>query len=76
MDTSDGITQIVKLCEEFEDITYIDICTYIDNLKQNYYINEIIDQNNLTYTINAIITPNDIFPFIVSKAPAIQTAFP
>ena len=30
--------------------------------------------NNLTYVINAIITPNDIILFIVNNAPTIQTA--
>ena len=46
-----GITQIVKLCEEFEDITYIDICAYIDDLKRNNYISEILDENILTYEL-------------------------
>lgn len=49
-----GITQIVKLCEEFEDITYIDICTYIDNLKQNNYIQEIIEQGTCTYELTPL----------------------
>lgn len=46
-----GITQVVQLCEEFDDITYFDICSYIDNLKQNKYIDEIVEENNLTYKV-------------------------
>ena len=46
-----GITHIVKLCEEFEDITYIDICAYIDDLKRNNYIKENLDENVLTYIL-------------------------
>ena len=32
-----SIEQIVKFCEDFEDITYFDICTYIQELKSNNY---------------------------------------
>ena len=46
-----GINHIVKLCEEFEDITYIDICAYIDDLKRNNYIKENLDENVLTYIL-------------------------
>lgn len=49
-----NITQIVKLCEEFDDITYFDICAYIDNLKQNKYIYENIEENNLTYKVTEL----------------------
>lgn len=49
-----GLTQIVKLCEEFNDITYFDICAYIDILKQNKYINELIEENNLTYELTEL----------------------
>ena len=49
-----GLTQIVKLCEEFDDITYFDICSYIDILKQNKYINELVEENNLTYELTEL----------------------
>lgn len=49
-----GLTQIVKLCEEFDDITYFDICAYIDILKQNKYINELVEENNLTYELTEL----------------------
>lgn len=46
-----SITQIVKLCSDFEDITYFDICEYIDLLKSSNYIIEIeeSDENNTKY---------------------------
>lgn len=45
------IPQIVKFCEEFEDITYFDICTYIENLKSNNYIEEIYDDGSTLYSL-------------------------
>lgn len=35
-----SIEQIVKFCEDFEDITYFDICTYIQELKSNEYVSQ------------------------------------
>ena len=34
------IDQIAKFCEDFDDITYFDICTYIQELESNNYITE------------------------------------
>ena len=34
------IEQIAKFCEDFEDITYFDICSYIQELESNGYIDE------------------------------------
>ena len=45
------LTQIIKLCEEFEDITYFDICEYIDDLKNNNYIKEIKVEDTSTYEV-------------------------
>ena len=42
--------QIAKFCEEFEDITYFDICIYIEDLKKNGYITERIEEGNVLYT--------------------------
>ena len=44
-----SITQIVKFCEDFDDITYFDICTYLDNLKSSNYIKEILNEGNILY---------------------------
>lgn len=46
-----SIPQIVKFCEEFKDITYFDICGYIENLKANNYIKQIIDEQNTLYSL-------------------------
>lgn len=43
--------QIVKFCDEFDDITYFDICIYIDNLKSSGYIEESIEDNTILYSI-------------------------
>lgn len=61
-----GITQIVKLCEEFDDITYIDICAYIDDLKRNNYINNIMDENVSTYSLteNGEMVLNELLELI------------
>ena len=44
-----NITQILKFCEDFDDITYFDICTYLDNLKNSNYIEEILNDGNTFY---------------------------
>ncbi len=45
------IEQISKLCSEFEDITYIDICMYIDSLKNSGYIQETYENNKSVYVL-------------------------
>ncbi len=45
------IDQIIKLCEEFDNITYFDIYTYIEELKANNFIDEILESGNMTYFI-------------------------
>ena len=44
------LNQIVTFCEEFDDITYIDICMYIDSLKKSNYIYEKIESENILYS--------------------------
>ena len=46
-----SIDQIVKFCEEFDDITYFDICSYVDSLKKSNYINEILEDNIMIYSL-------------------------
>ena len=44
--------QIAKFCEDFEDITYFDICSYIQLLLDSNYIKEIYDESgNILYEI-------------------------
>ncbi len=43
--------QISKLCSEFDDITYIDICMFIDSLKNSNYIQETYENDKSVYSI-------------------------
>lgn len=43
--------QISKLCSEFDDITYIDICMFIDSLKNSGYILESYENSKIFYTL-------------------------
>lgn len=45
------IQQIVKFCEEFKEITYFDICGYIESLKANNYIKQTMDNSNILYSL-------------------------
>ena len=49
-----SIDQIVKFCEDFDDITYFDICSYIDSLKKNNYIDELLEEGVMTYTLTPL----------------------
>lgn len=46
-----NINQIIKLCEEFDNITYFDVYTYIEELKSNNFIDEILENGNMTYFV-------------------------
>lgn len=48
-----SVEQIAKFCEDFDDITYFDICTYIQELKSNEYIIESTVEGQLVYSISA-----------------------
>ena len=45
------VDQIVSFCSEFDDITYFDICEYIQNLKINSYIEEYSEDNTTLYRL-------------------------
>ncbi|MEG2348067.1 MAG: DUF4364 family protein [Clostridia bacterium] len=45
------LTQIVKFCEEFEDITYFDICEYLEELKASNYILEKLEDGTILYDL-------------------------
>lgn len=45
------LEQIVKMCSDFESITYFDICEYIDTLKSNGHVSEITENNTKYYTL-------------------------
>lgn len=47
------ISQIVKFCDEFEDITYFDICDYIEKLKASGYVIEFNEDENKLYKLSS-----------------------
>lgn len=62
-----SIEQIVKFCEDFEDITYFDICTYIQELKSNNYVTESLsDSGELLYSItpSGLLTLQELLELI------------
>lgn len=44
-----NITQILKYCEDFEDITYFDISIYLESLKSSKYIEEVLNEGNIYF---------------------------
>ena len=61
------IDQISKFCEDFDDITYFDICSYIQELEKNEYINESHDESgNILYNITSsgILTLQELLELI------------
>ena len=48
------IEQIAKFCEDFDDITYIDICEYVEELKKSNYIKDVLQDGNLLYEITEL----------------------
>ena len=60
------LNQIAIFCEEFDDITYIDICTYIDSLKSSNYVYEKIEDENVLYSLTelGINTLNELLELV------------
>ncbi|MDO4282822.1 MAG: DUF4364 family protein [Clostridia bacterium] len=61
-----SIDQIAKFCEDFDDITYFDICAYVEDLKASNYIKEVLQDSNLLYEIteNGILTLRELLELI------------
>ncbi len=61
-----SINQIAKFCEDFEDITYFDICAYVEELKRSNYISETLQDSTLLYEIteNGILTLSELLELI------------
>ena len=55
-----SIDQIAKMCSDFEDITYFDICEYIDSLVRRYsrFANVEINENNDGYIYKIKVNKN------------------
>ncbi|MDD2627709.1 MAG: DUF4364 family protein [Clostridia bacterium] len=46
-----SLEQIVKMCSDFESITYFDVCEYIDVLKRTNHIAETIENSTSYYSL-------------------------
>lgn len=64
------IDQIAKMCSEFEDITYFDICVYIEELKKNGYITETYQDSKSYYSLTD--TGLDILSELLELVPGIN----
>lgn len=53
-ETNQALTaeQITNLSSEFEDITYIDVCVFLDSLKNSGYIYESYENNKVFYSLS------------------------
>ncbi len=49
-----SVEQIAKFCEDFDDITYFDICSYIQELVANNYITTSSCDGKICYSITPI----------------------
>ena len=65
-----SLEQISNLCSEFEDITYIDICMYIDSLKTSEYISEVYEGNKIYYTLTP--SGDEILSELIELVPGIN----
>ena len=62
--------QISNLCSEFEDITYIDVCVFIDSLKNSNYLVEIYEGNKVFYALTEDGT--DILSELIELVPGVN----
>lgn len=46
-----SIDQIAKMCSDFENITYFDICEYVDNLVRSGHIKEIYENDTKFFSL-------------------------
>ena len=64
------IEQMAKLCNELEDVTYIDICGYVESLLSSRYIVEKIQDNKKYYELT--ITGENILNELIELVPGIN----
>lgn len=62
--------QISKFCSEFDDITYIDICMFIDSLKNSGYIQESYENDKIFYTLTE--SGSEILAELIELVPGIS----
>lgn len=64
------LDQMAKLCNELEDITYIDICGYVESLLSSGYIIERIQDNKRFFELT--ITGENILNELIELVPGIN----
>ena len=71
-ETSQALTaeQITNLSSEFEDITYIDVCMFLDSLKNSGYIYEKYEDNKIFYSLTE--SGADILEELIVLVPGIN----
>lgn len=62
--------QITNLCSEFEDITYIDVCMFIDSLRNSNYLEEKYEDGKVYYYLTA--SGADILGELIELVPGIN----
>ena len=62
--------QISNLCSEFEDITYIDICMFIDSLKTSGYVSEIYENDKILYILTE--SGSEILAELIELVPGVN----
>ena len=62
--------QITNLCSEFEDITYIDVCMFIDSLKNSNYVSELYEDSRVFYRLTD--SGADILSELIELVPGIN----
>lgn len=62
--------QITNLCSEFEDITYIDVCMFIDSLRNSNYLDERYEDGKAYYLLTE--SGADILGELIELVPGIN----
>lgn len=62
--------QIANLCSEFEDITYIDVCIFIDSLQNSNYITNSLQNGKEFYLLTE--SGSDILNELIELVPGVN----
>lgn len=65
-----NIEQISKLCSDFDDITYFDVCIYVDNLKNSGYIDVIVQDEKPFYALT--FQGSDVLDELIELVPGVN----
>lgn len=64
------IEQIAKFCSDFDDITYFDICMYVESLKNSNYIDVLVQDEKPFYILTA--SGSDILDELIELIPGVN----